>query len=344
MPSSAPRPWHDAGRPSRRYEPLRARAWTRLWEVEFVWLLFGLAAVAVFETYWRLPPSELWKVTGSGFGGGAGRAVVFLSFSAAVAAPPVLAIVVDRLDDRRATVVGVVAFLLCATVAIPGVQTPDDLDAKWANLPAVLGVLLSVALTVWAVRRGRAEPARTSRAGDLARLVAAGVLLFAAAPYIAAELGFFLDGVPLLGWIFQTGVIKPEPGTGNLHAAVHHGHHHGLDGFLLAVSVLLLSRLTGTIRRPGLRAATAAYLSLMLVYALTNMANDLWTEQVVKRGWTAWQIPDVLQPSASAAWAAMIAVAVVFYLLLFRPHGKVALDGGEQAATEGGGLRGAARG
>jgi hypothetical protein len=315
-----------------------------LWEVELVWLLFGLAAVAVFETYWRLPPSELWKVSGSGFDGGAGRAFVFLSFSAAVAAPPVLAIVVDRLDDRRATVLAIVAFLLCATVAVPGVQTPDDLDAKWTQLPAVVGVLLSVALTVWAVLRGRAEPAQTTRAGDLARLVVGAVLLFMAAPYVAAELGFFLDGVPLLGWIFQTGAIEPEPGTGQLHAAVHQGHHHGLDGFLLAVSVLLLSRLIGTIQRPGLRSATAAYLSLMLVYALTNMANDLWTEQVVKRDWTRWQIPDVLQPSASAAWGAMIAVAVVFYLLLFRPHGKVALDGGEQTAGKGGGLRRAARG
>jgi hypothetical protein len=320
--------------------------WGSLWEIGLVWLLFGLAAVAVFETYWRLPPSELWKVSGSGFEGGASRAFVFVSFSAAVAAPPVLAIAVDRLDDRRATVTGIVAFLLCATVVIPGVQTPDDLDAKWANLPAVVGVLISVALTVWAMRRGRDEPARTSRAGDRARLVAGAVLLLAAAPYIAAELGFFLDGVPLLGWIFQTGAIEPEPGTGYLHAAVHHGHHHGLDGFLLAVSALLLSRLTGTIRRPFLRTATAAYLALMLVYALTNMANDLWTEQVVKRDWTAWQIPDVLQPSASAAWAAMIAVAVVLYLVLFRPragHGKVALCD-EQPAAEGSSFRGAARG
>ena len=58
----------------------------------------------------------------------------------------------------------------------------------------------------------------------------------------------------------------------------------------------------------------------MLVYGLTNEANDLWDEQIVKRGWTHWQIPDVLQPSASAAWAAMIAVAVIFSLTLFRPR------------------------
>jgi hypothetical protein len=287
-------------------------------EVYVVWLLFALAAVAVFVTYWRLPPSELWKVTHSGPAGGAGRAFVFLSYSAALAAIAVVAIVVDRLQDRRAVLLGIVSVVLCATVAIPGVQTPNDLDAKWANLPAVLGVAIAALLTAWAAARGRAEEVHTTRAGDLARLGTTLVVLFFATPYIAAELGFFLNGVPLLGWIFQTGQLRPEPGGGAAHAAVHHGHHHGLDGFLLAVTALLLSRLLGGIRRHGLRALTAAYLSLMLVYGLANMANDLWTEQVVKRDWTSWQIPDVLTPSLSAAWAAIVACAVVVYLAFWR--------------------------
>jgi hypothetical protein len=287
-------------------------------EVYVVWLLFALAAVAVFVTYWRLPPSELWKVTHSGLAGGAGRAFVFLSYSAALAAIAVVAIVVDRLQDRRAVLLGIASVVLCATVAIPGVQTPNDLDAKWANLPAVVGVAIAASLTVWAAARGRAEEVHTTRAGDLARLGTTLLVLFLATPYIAAELGFFLNGVPLLGWIFQTGQVRPEPGGGAAHAAVHHGHHHGLDGFLLAVTALLLSRLLGGIRRHGLRALTAAYLSLMLVYGLANMANDLWTEQVVKRDWTSWQIPDVLSPSLSAAWALIVACAVVVYLAFWR--------------------------
>jgi hypothetical protein len=287
-------------------------------EIYVVWLLFALTTVAVFVTYWRIPPRELWRVTNTDLAGGAGRAFVFLSYSAALAAIAIVAIVVDRLDDRRAVLLGVLSCVLCATVAIPGVQTPSDLDAKWANLPAVLGVLLAVGLTAWAAVRGRAEPVRTTAAGDVARLVAGGVALFLAAPYIAAELGFFLDGVPLLGWIFQTGRLRPEPGGGLVHAAVHHGHHHGLDGFLLAVTALLLSRLLGGIRRRGLRALTAAYLSLMLVYGLANMANDLWTEQVAKRDWTTWQIPDVLFPSLSLAWAAILACAVAVYLAFWR--------------------------
>ena len=304
---------------------------TPLWEVWVIWLLFGLTAVAVFVTYWRLPPTVLWKTSNSGFVGGAGRAFVFLSFSAAVAAPAVLAVVADRLRDRRAHLLATVAFVLCATVAIPGVQTENDLDPKWANFPAVAGVVLAVLLSLWASRAGRPEAVCTSRAGDRARLAVGAVALFFAAPYIAAELGFFLDGVPVLGWIFQTGAIRPEPGAGYAHAAVHHGHHHGLDGFLLAVSALLLSRLTGGIRHRVLRAATAFYVSLMLVYGLTNQAEDLWIEQVAKRGWTTWLIPNVLHPSLSAAWIAMLAVAVLFYRTMLGPRARREREAG---ATE----------
>jgi len=289
-------------------------------DVYVVWLLFFLAATAVFVTYWRLLPSVLWKVHNSGFIGGAGRAFVFLSFSAAVAAVGILPIVVDRLEDRRADLLGLSALILCATVALPGVQTESHLDPKWSNLPAVLGVALAFLLTVWASRNGRREFPRTSARGDAARLVVGGLSLFFAAPYIAAELGFFLDGVPVLGSIFITGAIRPEPGAGYSHAAVHHGHHHGLDGFLLVATALVLSRLVGSIRRPVLRTLTAVYLALLLVYGLTNQVQDLWTEQIVKRGWTNWEIPNVLHPSLSAAWAAMIACGLVIYALFLRPR------------------------
>jgi hypothetical protein len=57
----------------------------------------------------------------------------------------------------------------------------------------------------------------------------------------------------------------------------------------------------------------------MLVYGLTNQVEDLWIEQIVKRGWTSWQIPNVLHPSLSAAWAAMVAAAIVIYALFLRP-------------------------
>ena len=96
-----------------------------------------------------------------------------------------------------------------------------------------------------------------------------------------------------------------------------------MDGFLLAISALLLSRLVGGIRNRGLGAATAFYLSLMLVYGLTNQAEDLWIEQVAKRGWTHWLIPNVLEPKLSLAWLAMLIVAALFYRTVFRPDAAV---------------------
>jgi Mn2+/Fe2+ NRAMP family transporter len=59
----------------------------------------------------------------------------------------------------------------------------------------------------------------------------------------------------------------------------------------------------------------------MLVYGATNQVQDLWTEQIVKRGWTNWEIPNVLHPTASAAWAAIVGVALLFYFTLLRPVG-----------------------
>jgi hypothetical protein len=230
----------------------------------------------------------------------------------------VLPIVADRLEDRRADFAAVVAFVLCATVGF--VQTPSHLDPKWSNTYPVVGVAVAVVLTAWAALRGRREAVQSSLAGDRARLVLGAVTLFFAAPYIAAELGFHLDGVPVLGWLFQTGKLAPEPGAGYLHATVHYGHHHGLDGFLLVVTALLLSRLLGGIRRRSLRTLTAATLALMLVYGWTNMVNDLWIEQIVKRGWTSWQVPDVLFPAVSLAWGAMLVAAGIVYAAILSPR------------------------
>ena len=80
--------------------------------------------------------------------------------------------------------------------------------------------------------------------------------------------------------------------------AVHHGHHHGLDGLLLVLSALLLSRIGPSVRARWLRVVLGMYLALMTAYGLGNMANDFWTEQIWKRGWTDWQFPDLLQPAA----------------------------------------------
>jgi hypothetical protein len=71
------------------------------------------------------------------------------------------------------------------------------------------------------------------------RAALAIVLLVAALPWLAADLGLYSNGVPLLGRLFQSGQFLPErPGLPNFAPAVHHGHHHGMDGVLLVLTAL----------------------------------------------------------------------------------------------------------
>jgi hypothetical protein len=284
--------------------------------IRALWALFAADALAIFVTYWRLPPRETYHVSLSGFDGGAGRAVVFLCFPTALAAIAVLGVVFERLQPRLRPV-ALVALVLCASVGWPGMVDQADLDVKWENVLPATGVLLVAALSLTAGRA--AVGARPSRAGDGARIAVAAVAVLLAAPWIAAELGFFLDGVPVLGSLFITGKLVHEPGGAVAHA-VHHGHHHGLDGLLLTLAALLLSRRLGSIRRPGLRALLGAYLALLLVYGLTNMVNDAWDEQLFKRGWTDWLVPNVLVPHASLAWAGMLGAAALVYAACFPPR------------------------
>jgi hypothetical protein len=282
-------------------------------EVLAVWTIFGLVGVAIVVTYARLPVDELYNVSGTGLEGGAGRLLVFTGYPTALVAIAVLAVVVDRLRTRWVSAVAVAAALLCATVAWPGVVDQDDLDAKPANLLAAGGTLIALTLTFLALRRGGVGYRRPfGGAWDAARLVLAIVVVLAAIPWIAVELGFYLDEVPGLGSVFLTGVLRPEPGHPTL-TAVHLGHHHGFDGALLAVTALALSRTVCMLRSGFLRTGYRFYVSLMLVYGLANALQDFWLEQLVKRGATSLEIPTLTVPEASAAWAALLAAALIIH-------------------------------
>jgi len=266
-----------------------------------VWALFGVVAVEVLVTYSRLPARELYHVSGSGVEGGASRALVFLNFPTALVAIAMVALVYEQLPGRALRMLGVAAVLLCTPVFWPGVVDQADLDARWVNVPAAVGVVLALGLTT-----ARGREARSQR-GDRVRLALAVLALLAAPAWLAADLGFFLNGVPVLGSLYETGPYF-----------VHHGHHHGMDGVLLVLAALLLSRALPTIRVHALRLATAAYLALMLVYGIGNIVNDFWLEQVVKRGWTSWVFPSVLEPRLTWAWAAVVGGAVIVWLAWFR--------------------------
>jgi hypothetical protein len=281
--------------------------------VALVWALFAVVAAEVLVTYSRLPAHELYHVSGTGLTGGASRALVFLNFPVALVAIPILAFVFQRLTPRSATVVAVIGIVLSAAVFWPGIVKESNLDARPVNAVAAIGVLVAVSLTVLAARR-LARPLRPARQpGDRLRVVVAAAALALAVPWIGADLGLSYDGVPVLGTLYQTGELRTQPGVTAPHPAVHHGHHHGMDGVLLILSALLLSRLLPSIPRGWLRGLLGAYLALLLCYGAGNVANDFWLEQVVKRGWTDWQIPDVTTPKASVAWGVIVLSAAALW-------------------------------
>jgi hypothetical protein len=275
------------------------------WEIKAVLALIVLDGIAVIATYSRFPSSELYNFHhGDTVAGGFGRELVALNFPFALVGIALVGLAWPRLHGwlRGA---GVVAIALCAVVYFAVDQ--NDLDAKPLNAVPALGLALAVAL-VFAV--GVPSVPRSKR-GDWVRIGLAAVLIFFCAPLIAAELGFFLDGVPFLGWFYETGRLTTQPGDPVLHHAVHHGQHHGWEATMLSLTALAFSRLP----RPRV---LDAYLALMLAYGVGNLVNDDWLEQVVKRGWTSHEVPSILTPAANWGWAAVLVGAFVVWRFWFR--------------------------
>jgi hypothetical protein len=262
-------------------------------EVRVVWGLLAAEAVAVVVTYSRLPANELYNVTGSGLRGGFSRLVVELNFPDALIALAILGVLAPLLSPALRWIAAVAA-VLCAYAVLPGVVQQSNLDARWENAIPAAGVALALALTFLARRPPPSRPR-----GDRARIVVGAVLIVLAAPWIAALLGFYLDGVPVLGRVFQTGKLASfhDP----LHHAVHHRVDHGLQGLLFALTALILSRVPNRV---------SLYLALLSAFGVANMLNDGWLEQVVERGWSSHQVPSVLGFSVNWLWGATLVTAV----------------------------------
>jgi hypothetical protein len=233
-------------------------------------------------------------VSQSGLAGGLGRALVFLNFPAALAAIAIVLLLADRTGWSWEHAL---AIALCAVIVVPGVVDQADLDAKWINVVPALGIAIAIALTLRAGRGGWGEPR-----GDPIRIAVASILAILALPWIFALAGFYFPGSNV--------IYRGE-------ARVHLGEHHGLEGYLLVLTALLLSRQLPRMRRP---IPLAVYLSLMIAYGLGNMANDAWYEQLVKRGWIDWRIPGVMRPSLTWMWLFVIAVGLAVFFTALKPR------------------------
>ena len=256
--------------------------------------MYGAVGVATLVTYWRLPPGATYHFDDTGWSGAGSRFVSYSNYPVALAA---IALVGAVARGRLAWL----AIALCAAVAAPGVVSQDDLTASWANAPAAMGVALAVWLTWWAP-----PPRRRVPLGSL-RVALMGLLAVWSLPWVIAALGLYAQDVPLAGALIRS--RQPTPGEPHL-ASVHLGLHEGLFGMMLAVTALVLSA-----RR--LPTPLSLYLSLLFCYGVAVSANDGWNEQVVKRGWVDTQIPSVLTPKLSAAWAVLLVCALAVHLLWF---------------------------
>jgi hypothetical protein len=263
--------------------------------------------VATFVTYARVPAADLYHVSHDGLRGGLSRALVELNFPEAILAIPLALVALDAVGPRRGVVVLVaVAIAACLVTAFPGVVDRDDLDAKWINVVPAVGVALTLALLV------RAWPrlgwAWVRLPGDPVRLVLAVAIAIAAIPYFFADLGFYAPDP----------IRADEPTPGEDIASVHLGSHEGMDGALLAVGALLLTRLTPWFDGRRLAAATSTILALYLAYGVANLVQDDWLEQVVKRGWTDHRIESFVAPQLSVRWLIVIVAGIALELLWFR--------------------------
>jgi hypothetical protein len=255
----------------------------------FAWGLFLINALMIVITYLHVPVADLYHVSEGGFTGGLGRVLVYTNFPTSLAALALIGLAVRRIrrsgmlktNRARHTVstIGIVAAALCLVTAVPGVVENGDLDAKPVNVIPAIGVLIALGLTIVSFRfRERYRPLPWSNR-DRIGLVIIAMLTAISLPWILADLGVYIGDVPLIGRI----VMSEEIAEGGTLPAVHLGHHHGLDGWLLVVTALTLGRLVEALD-PAPAPANAAdpdYLSgrsgtLGRRTALVGALKDAW--------------------------------------------------------------------
>jgi hypothetical protein len=299
-----------------------------LTEVIAVWCGFLLSLVAVCITYSWVAPEDLYHVSQSGVAGGAGRAFVYLNYPIAIVTVALLAVVYDRWCScsrpegetwgRAIPILSILAVACCLLIAVPGVVDQGDLDAKPINTVPALGVLFVAGSTILTLTRCGRGVAATWTGADQVRLVVTVVLAVISIPWYFAAFGVYTDDIPGLRHLFIAEVVP----AGEEFAAVHLGAHHGLDGSLLAMAAIWLSRVLGRMWPTRLRGMLRGYLALMLAYGLGNFVNDAWQEQITKRGWTDWRVPSVTTPDLTIAWGVVVLGSILIALVLRRFDGE----------------------
>ena len=57
----------------------------------------------------------------------------------------------------------------------------------------------------------------------------------------------------------------------------------------------------------------------MLFYGAAIVGTNAWLKQIVKRGWTEWEVPDPIRPSISPIWGTIVVATAILVAVLRRP-------------------------
>ena len=293
-----------------------------------LWALYAAELAAIYRTHARLPAPPGSTVP-PGPAAGVRQAAIFLAHPCALAALPLGTVALARLSA------GTIGRAPAQTAAIAGGAAALTLPLTRGRVPPLARALAAatgsaLGLTLAAIRSAGIGEAAPRQQGDGARLVIGIGVLGLALPWLLADVGVYVGDLPLLGKVYLSRQRLPPGARG---PAVHLGHHHGMDGALLAWTGLALSRQLGGVR-PPIREPLSLILAFLLVYGLARTAEDFWYEQVVKRGWTGRRLPRLVvagRPTGRGAWALLGAATGLVHVRLRGHPGGVAGGRGNPA-------------
>ena len=277
-----------------------------------VWTTLGAVGVAAFVTGARgeRPSDPDWAA-------GWRQTLAYLGHPVALIAPA-MALVASQGMDQNHPGMGVASALAPAALAGWGVsRRPFGVGGGAGAVLAGAVVAGSGGLTVHSVLRGTRAGWAAPLPGDGWRQTIGGILIGGAVPWFLADAGIYAGDVPAIRRLYLSRDTPIAPGE----VAVHLGHHHGMDGTLLALSGLALSRQLPTLPAGPSRSALSLWLAWLVVYGTARWLEDTWNEQVVKRGWARRKPPVVVRagkPEGRWTWAALAGLAVASHLGWFR--------------------------
>jgi hypothetical protein len=288
-------------------------------EVIAAWGLLGLDAAAIYRLYAGSleAPGLLRRRTARG--AGIDQLLVYGRHPGLPVAVGLVPIAVGRVapGDRLPVVLGSalaggVTSVGMARLQVDGSRISRDDVLAGAGITAALGATIGSA---WKAGIG---PVHGVGDGDAARVIAAAGLIANGLPWLLADLGIYAGDLPGLGRIVLSRQLVPEGAT---WPAVHLGHHHGLDGTLLGLAAVVLSRVLPEVRPVAMREGLSLYLAVLLVYGAMRAIEDGWNEQVVKRGWSRRKVPLIVRrrrPVRPTVWAGMLGGAAAIHAVWFR--------------------------